>query len=228
MTYGVLRIGQRRHLDVRLIAAVPVPVLGSGGRVAAGGILATAAVLLLASARGMTLGLPTFVAGSLSVLVALWRVRQPPWPLLRGISWGVLPLVAGLFALVAAVERTGLLTSLGTMLRQAATHTPGATWTLGIFTALACNVANNLPVALIAGGVLHAPAALPASVGSVLLVAVDLGPNLSVTGSLATILWLVALRREGAHVGGWQFLRLGACVMFPALLGALAALNATS
>ncbi|HWG77451.1 MAG TPA: SLC13 family permease [Steroidobacteraceae bacterium] len=228
MTYGVLRVAQRRNLDAELASAVPVLVLGPGGRVAAGGIVATAAVLLVASARGMTLGLPTFAAGSLSVLVALWRARQPPWPLLRGISWGVLPLVAGLFALVAAVQRTGLLMSLGTLLRQAATHTPGATWMVGISTALACNVANNLPVALVAGGVLHAPPALPASVVSVLLVAVDLGPNLSVTGSLATILWLVALRREGAHVGGWQFLRLGACVMFPALMAALAALSWTA
>ena len=30
-----------------------------------------------------------------------------------------------------------------------------------------------------------------------MLIGVDLGPNLSITGSLATILWLVAMRREG-------------------------------
>jgi arsenical pump membrane protein len=54
-----------------------------------------------------------------------------------------------------------------------------------------------------------------------LLIGVDLGPNLSVTGSLATILWLVALRREGQVVGGWTFLRLGCLVMPPALLASL-------
>ena len=32
------------------------------------------------------------------------------------------------------------------------------------------------------------------------LIGVDLGPNLSVTGSLATILWLTAIRREGEDV----------------------------
>jgi arsenical pump membrane protein len=51
---------------------------------------------------------------------------------------------------------------------------------------------------------------------------VDLGPNLSVTGSLATLLWLIAIRREGENVSGWQFLALGALVMPPALLGSLA------
>ena len=56
-----------------------------------------------------------------------------------------------------------------------------------------------------------------------MLIGVDVGPNLSVTGSLATILWLTALRREGLHVGAWQFLKLGALVMPPALVLAIAA-----
>jgi len=56
------------------------------------------------------------------------------------------------------------------------------------------------------------------------LIGVDLGPNLSITGSLATILWLVALRREGLRVSAWDFLKVGAIVMTAALLGALGAL----
>ena len=59
-----------------------------------------------------------------------------------------------------------------------------------------------------------------------MLIGVDLGPNLSVTGSLATILWLVVLRREGLHVGAWSFLRLGIVVMPPALVLAIVALGA--
>ena len=58
-----------------------------------------------------------------------------------------------------------------------------------------------------------------------MLIGVDLGPNLSVTGSLATILWLIALRREGEHVGALQFLKLGLVVMPPALLLSLLALS---
>jgi arsenical pump membrane protein len=59
-------------------------------------------------------------------------------------------------------------------------------------------------------------------VKAAVLIGVDLGPNLSVTGSLATLLWLIAIRREGQNVSGWRFLALGAIVMPPALLGALA------
>ena len=57
-----------------------------------------------------------------------------------------------------------------------------------------------------------------------MLIGVDLGPNLSVTGSLATILWLTALRREGEDVSFWTFLKLGLLVMPPALIAALAGL----
>ncbi|WP_342238862.1 ArsB/NhaD family transporter [Inquilinus sp. OTU3971] len=67
-----------------------------------------------------------------------------------------------------------------------------------------------------------AQAPVPPQFAGAALIGIDLGPNLSVTGSLATILWLVALRREGLEVGTRQFLRLGLVVMPPTLLLALA------
>ena len=67
-------------------------------------------------------------------------------------------------------------------------------------------------------------APVPEHVRAAALIGVDLGPNLSVTGSLATILWLTALRREGLFVSTWTFLKLGALVMPPALLLAVAGL----
>jgi len=45
-----------------------------------------------------------------------------------------------------------------------------------------------------------------------------------VTGSLATILWLVALRRESIEVSAWQFLKLGALVMTVPLVLAIGSL----
>jgi arsenical pump membrane protein len=43
-----------------------------------------------------------------------------------------------------------------------------------------------------------------------------------VTGSLATILWLVALRRQKIEVTAGRFLQLGLLVTPPALIAALA------
>ena len=92
--------------------------------------------------------------------------------------------------------------------------------------AVGCNLVNNLPAGLVAGRVVEI-AKVPEHVRGAVLVGVDLGPNLSVTGSLATILWLTALRREGQSVNAWTFLKLGLLVMPPALALALAALFLT-
>jgi arsenical pump membrane protein len=223
-TFLALRFTQRQALGQPIARTVPLPPLPPGGALAAGGIAATALALLAASALDQPLGLPTFIAGGASVAAVLALRRAAPWGLLRGVSWGVLPLVAGLFVLVAGVGRTGVLDALAGSFRALTERSVAeAAWAAGLVSALASNLMNNLPVGLIAGS-LGRSAAAPLPVSGALLIGVDLGPNLSVTGSLATILWLVALRREGAHVGALQFLRLGLVVMPPALILALAGL----
>jgi arsenical pump membrane protein len=222
-TYLVLRWTQRDALRQRVEADIPIPTLSAGGKTAALGIAATAVVLLVSSGFDIQLGLPTAIAGAVTAVIVLIRERKAPWSTIKGISWGVLPLVAGLFVLVEALDRTGLTRMLGTLLHdQAERSASAAAWGAGIVIAFASNLMNNLPAGLIAGHAVQA-AQVPVPVTSAVLIGVDLGPNLSVTGSLATILWLTALRREGQNVGAWTFLKLGILVMPPALLLAIGA-----
>jgi arsenical pump membrane protein len=86
---------------------------------------------------------------------------------------------------------------------------------------------NNLPSGLLAGSALQL-GPIPVYVRHAVLIGTDLGPNLSVTGSLATVLWLLALRREGEHISGWAFMKVGVLVMPPALLLATLALLITA
>jgi arsenical pump membrane protein len=225
MTYAVLRVALRRALkEEHLARSMPRPLLSFGGKLTAWGIAGIGVVLVSASALDVPLGLPTFLCGVVTAGAVLALARQSPWPLLKGIAWGVLPLVAGLFVMVEALVKTGVIAQLSALLHQAVAQSPAkAAWAVGIATAIADNVANNLPVGLLAGSV-AASDHLPQQVHAAILIGVDLGPNLSVTGSLATILWLVALRREDIHVSAWSFLKLGWIVMIPALLLALAAL----
>ena len=220
-TYAVLRLAQRRSLRQEIARDIPVPKLSRGGRLTACGIGLTAAALLLASAFDRQLGLPTFIAGAVTAMALLLFERKAPWSVLRDISWSVLPLVAGLFVLVEGLGRTGLLEVMGQALQtEAARSASEAAFGAGAIVAVAVNLMNNLPAGLIAGSIAGA-AGLPHQTIGALLIGVDLGPNLSVTGSLATILWLTALRREGQAVSAWKFLRLGLLVMPPALLLAL-------
>jgi arsenical pump membrane protein len=227
-TYGALRLTQRRALDATVADVDEMPPLAAGGKLAAAGIGLTAVVLLGASALGRDLGLPTFVAGSLVTIIVLLIGRQSPVPILKDVSWSVLPLVAGLFILVEGLNRTGVLPSLAGILKESAKASPQVTsWIAGVGVAIASNLINNLPLGLIAATTSQA-AQVPQHVTGAILIGVDLGPNLSVTGSLATILWLIALRREGEHIAASQFLKLGIVVMPPALLLALLALSAVS
>jgi arsenical pump membrane protein len=222
-TFLVLRWSQRKTLRQMLSSDVPAPKLSAAGKTAALGIAATSIALLAASAFDIQLGLPTAIAGILTAAIVLVRERKNPWRTVKEISWGVLPLVAGLFVLVEALDKSGLIASIGGFLRQeAARSETAAAWGAGVVVALASNLMNNLPAGLVAAGAVKS-AEVSDPVKRAILIGVDLGPNLSVTGSLATILWLTALRREGLTVNAWTFLKLGVLVMPPALLVAIGA-----
>ena len=225
ITYLLLRFTQRAAIDQKISEDFPTEPLSVGGKCVAVGIALTALGLLGASSLDRQLGLPTFIAGTAVTVIVLIISRQSPLPV---FSWGVLPLVAGLFMLVASVEQTGILNSVTQMLHNVAASSPrDASFGAGILVALASNLLNNLPTGLVAATVSQS-ADVPLQVTSGILIGVDLGPNLSVTGSLATILWLIALRREGEAVTAWQFLKLGIVVMPPALVVALLAITAVS
>ena len=224
-TYAALRFTQRRRLGREIARDIDVPPLSAPGRIVAWGIGGTAAALLLASTFGADLGGPTCVAALLAAAAVAVAKRALPWQTVKGVSWAVLPLVARLFVLVEGLDRTGVLQASSQALHEAAQRSAtGTAWSAGTLVAVLCNLVNNLPAGLLAGAAVAAAKA-PESVAGALLIGIDLGPNLSVTGSLATILWLGALRREGLDVGFWQFLKLGALVMPAALLPAIGALT---
>lgn len=224
-TYFMLRFTQRDALKERIETNIVIPSLSQGGKTAIIGIAATAIILLVSSAIDIQLGLPTAIAGILTSAIVIIRARKNPWMVIKGVSWEVIPLVAGLFVIVEALNKTGVTQSLTNILLHAnVVHGVTSTaWYSGVIIAFVCNLLNNLPAGLIAGHVIQAANA-PELVKSAVLIGVDLGPNLSITGSLATILWLVALRREGQNVSAWTFLELGALIMTVALLFSLAAL----
>ena len=87
----------------------------------------------------------------------------------------------------------------------------------------AANVVNNLPALLVSLGALghHTSPGLWA-----VLVGVNMGPVLLVTGSLASLLWLATMRRLGADVMAADFTRFGVAVGLPAAAAGLSVLLA--
>lgn len=212
-TYFLLRRYASKDLQQSCEDDSPESHLSLLGKISLIGILAVAAVLLTASALGADLGLPTCIAALIVSIVALVAGRSNPLRLVRGVSWSVLPLVAALFIIVEAVKTAGALDILHAALERTLTWPhPQSGFALAGAVGFGSNLANNLPLGLITGATLHT---IPFNqfISEIALIGIDLGPNLSITGSLATILWLIAIRREGMHVSGWEFLKAGMLIM---------------
>jgi arsenical pump membrane protein len=196
-------------------------LLTSDGRLVLSGLTLMTAVLLTASALGKDLGLPTCLA-ALAVSATVWfKGGSDPARLAREVSWGTLALVAALFVMVDAVQSIGGVEKARQWLvwaQNLGSH--AATFVVGFAVGVANNLVNNLPLGLIAGDALRS-AHTTGSIVDAVLIGVDLGPNLSITGSLATILWLIALRKEKLHVTFWDFLKVGILAMPVALFASL-------
>jgi arsenical pump membrane protein len=219
-TYAALRLCFRHALAARLAhedgGEDGAPGLSGLQRVLLLAFVAIAAALMVVVSKGgalgaWTLGLTLVLVAGVSLLA-----RTGPGGLLRHLSWQIFPLVGGLFVLVAGAEKLG-----AAGLAQAwldAPHGAGARLGLAWLAGLACNLANNLPLGLFVG-LVNGHGRVPEKLADMLLLAIDLGPNLAITGSLATLLWLAALRRARIEVGFFAFLRVGLAVMpLPLLL----------
>jgi arsenical pump membrane protein len=164
-------------------------------------------VLLAGFLLGRMVGIPPWVVvGVVDVALAL-RCRRMPW---SAIPWGTAGVATGLaIVATAAAERTGLTDWLATP-RTAPQALLGAG---------SANVLNNLPAFLLTVDHTRSTDQVLA-----LLLGVNLGPTIVITGSLAGLLWLETARRCGLDVGPRQYARVGLIAGLPALLAAVGVL----
>jgi arsenical pump membrane protein len=178
----------------------------------------TLAGFAVASAAGVN---PAWVACAGAVVLAVRAAARrtvTPGTLLRAADLPFLLFVLGLGLVVKAVTDRGLGRVLAPLL-------PGGTSLLALLAtaalaAVLANVCNNLPAVLVL-----LPLAAPSGAGAVLavLLGVNIGPNLTYTGSLATLLWRRILHTRGSAPDLGEFTRLGLLTVPAALvLGVLA------
>jgi arsenical pump membrane protein len=112
--------------------------------------------------------------------------------------------VLALGIVVQGVVAGGLATGLGHLLPEG--HSLTALLGVATVAAVLANLINNLPAVLAL-----LPLTAPAGPGPVLavLIGVNLGPNLTYVGSLATLLWRRVLHRHGVEADLGRFTRLG-------------------
>ena len=221
VTFLCLRWHARSQLRAPITEELHAVHLSTEGKLALAGLLLAAGALIGSSASGLPLGLPTCIAALAALVVVATRNQKILASVVKGVSWSVLPLVAGLFVIVEALHRAGLL-RVGVLVLRALARMPvwAAKSAPAFGFAVISNLMNNLPVALISRTAI-AQVHESGPVSHAILLGVDLGPNLSVTGSLATILWLIALRREKVEITAREFFSAGLLAMPASLLASL-------
>ncbi len=196
--------------------AGPVPPLP---RFALVTVAATLGGFVLTSALGVD---PAWAAaaGALALAVrALLRRTATPVAVVRSAALPFLAFVLALGVVVRAVVDNGL----GSALARLVPGGTGLPALLGVaaLAAVLANVINNLPAVLV-----MLPLAAPAGTGPVLavLLGVNIGPNLTYAGSLATLLWRRIVREHDSDVGLGEFTRLGLLTVPAALVLSVVAL----
>jgi arsenical pump membrane protein len=160
-----------------------------------------------------------FALGGSTVLFAvglfLGRVKIG---IVREISWSVFPFVVGLFVVVRAMENLGLSTAV-TRLLESGSHSSIKTVFVGVFGAgIGSNVVNNIPMALLSISSLRHGDDLTRYAA---LIGCNLGPNVTVAGSLATMLVITSARKQGEDVHAADLFKVG-MLTTPLVLGAAA------
>ncbi len=221
VTFAVLRLYFREDLAGEIKVDVPPVRLSAAGKMVLAGVGLTVCVLMAASLLQWKLGPPTCVAAVVITLAVCWHAKSNPLRVAAEISWSTLVLVAGLFVLVDAVLSVGALryTEAALAWAQRLPALAGALVT-AMTVGLANNAMNNLPAGLLAGATITSAHAHGLLVHAILL-GIDVGPNLSITGSLATILWLLALHKGEVKVSFLDFLKVGTLAMPAAMVCAV-------
>jgi arsenical pump membrane protein len=194
---------------VRPGEAVPLP------RFAVGVVAATLAGFAVSSLLGIA---PVWVAAAGALALAV-RERRSPRALLRAVEPPFLVFVLGLAVVVRAAGDHGLQSAVDGLVP----HGDGLLALIGVaaVSALLANVVNNLPATLILLPVAAAGGPGPALA---MLIGVNVGPNLTYVGSLATLLWRRVLHAHDHDIDLGEFLRLGALTVPPILLASTVAL----
>jgi arsenical pump membrane protein len=176
---------------------------------------ATLVGFLLGSSMGID-PLWMAMAGAAAITIpALVRRKVTPYAVVRAAEPAFLVFVLGLGVIVAAASDNGLATVVRTVLPEGSSL-PDLLRIAGVSAVLA-NLVNNLPAILILAPTLASAGHSPVLAA---LVGVNVGPNLTYVGSLATLLWRRILRAEDSDVNLSEFFRLGVATVPAALVAA--------
>src|SRR5579864_170186 len=131
--------------------------------------------------------------------------RVDPEKIYRNIDWGLLVMFAGLFIVIAGIEKTSLENDLAALAGQLRLDNP---FLLSGFSAILSNLVSNVPAVLVFKP-LVGHLANPTRAWLTLGMSSTLAGNLTVLGSVANLI-VIQQARHKVKIGFWQYFRVGA------------------
>ena len=167
--------------------------------------------------------------GAVILLATAARGRVvSPVAVLREAPWQVVIFSLGMYLVVFGLRNAGLTAYLSSLFeRFGQGGIWGATYGVGVTTAILSSVMNNMPTVLVGALAIegaHVAPALREAMVYANVVGCDLGPKFTPIGSLATLLWLHVLAQKGVRIGWGYYFRVGVLLTTPILLVTLGAL----
>ncbi|POG97774.1 arsenic transporter [Fructilactobacillus lindneri] len=183
-------------------------------------------ILLIGYFLSGPLNIPVSIIALPIALIFLFICHKNPKinakKVIKGAPWNIVIFSIGMYVVVYGLQNIGLINILSTIIKYLASlGTITANLGMGFLAALLSSVMNNLPATMIdalsikaAGqtGIMHQTLVYANIIGS------DLGPKLTPIGSLATLVWLQVLGKQGIKIGWKKYCQIGVVITFPVLL----------
>ena len=180
-------------------------------KLATWGLLTITLGYVIGSAFGLPLWVIAFLGAIYMCLIAYYTNKTSLKTILPQVSWSVLLFVTGMFLVVKGLENSGLMTSFSTAIANlTGKGLFNSILTVTFGTALGANVVNNVPMdMLMVSGLQKVKPFIEPKIFAVLpysvIMGAGLGPNFTVIGSLATMLWLNLVRKKGYEITALQY-----------------------
>jgi arsenical pump membrane protein len=217
--YAILRLIFHNQLNLAekgATAGFPRPGLSRPATPFVGLVLVSLGCYPVLSYGGGPVWAVAAAGATLGVGLCWYHDIASPRRLAASLSWEILIFLFCVFVIVLGLRNVGLVERVAELYSSAIS--PAAKiMVIGISSAVGSAILNNHPMAILNALAIRD---LPQATQSLLLAALiggDLGPRLLPMGSLAGLLWLDSLRRQGVHISSFRFVLVGLPVTIPSL-----------
>jgi arsenical pump membrane protein len=180
-------------------------------------LVLTAVGYILASVYGKPVSWPA-MGGAAALLAGGFTFRRLKLRgVASGISWPIFIFIFSLALLVRGLENKEVTQAIGEAVAHlSSANTLWAVLAVSFGTAIGANLINNWSMMMISVSSLASISSTALSFDRSIIYAsvlgADLGPNITILGSLSSMLWLVLLRQRGLDIHPLQYLKLGLIV----------------